>query len=96
MAKIGAYNTEQYLLEPLLLHHSDQDYYSIPAWNADLSKRINAIGGHARDMTYPANTHSLLVSKHEWFSPRGTTQGFTDMLQLDIKMQNQFRETQIQ
>ena len=89
MADIGAYNAEQYLLEPLLLHHSDQDYYSIPAWNTDLSKKVNAIGGYALDLTYPGNTHSLLVSKHEWFSPRGTTEGFLGMLRRDLELQQQ-------
>jgi dienelactone hydrolase len=87
MYKIGAYNSEQYLSEPLLLHHSNQDYYSIPAWNADLSARINAIGGNGKDFLYPGNTHSLLVSKHGWFSPAGTIEGFEIMVQRDLDLQ---------
>ncbi|MCP4047841.1 MAG: alpha/beta hydrolase [Gammaproteobacteria bacterium] len=86
MRDIGAYNFEQYLTEPLLFHHSDQDYYSIPQWNADLSKRINASGGNSRDYIYTGNTHSLLVSKHEWFSKQGTTAGFNKMIAHDLEM----------
>jgi dienelactone hydrolase len=86
MYKISAYNFESYLTEPLLLHHSDQDYYSIPAWNADLSARINAGGGHSLDFNYPGNTHSLLVSQHEWFSKKGTREGFEKMLSRDLSM----------
>jgi len=86
MYYIGAYNSEQYLSEPLLFHHSDQDYYSIPAWNSDLSERINASGGHGQDFAYPGNTHSLLVSNHKWFSKSGTTEGFTTMVQRDLDL----------
>ena len=64
MNEIGAFGFEQYLTEPVHFHHSDQDYYSIPAWNADLSSRINLQGGLARDFTYPKNTHSLQRSDH--------------------------------
>jgi hypothetical protein len=87
MRDIGAYNSELYLTEPLLLHHSDQDYYSPPSWNADLSARINAAGGHAVDHTYTGNTHSLLVSEHEWFSGPDTIAGFELMLERDLKLQ---------
>jgi dienelactone hydrolase len=87
MREIGAYYREQYLTEPLLLHHSDQDYYSPPSWNADLSARINAAGGHAVDHTYTGNTHSLLVSEHGWFSKPGTVAGFDLMIEHDLEMQ---------
>jgi hypothetical protein len=86
MYKISAYNYEQYLTEPILFHHSDQDYYSIPAWNSDLSRRINANGGSSLDFTYTGNTHSLLISKHEWFSPKGTEEGFKAMLLHDLSL----------
>lgn len=86
MREISAFNFEQYLTEPLLLHHSDQDYYSIPQWNADLSKRINASGGSSYDFLYTGNTHSLLVSKHEWFSKPGTVAGFDKMVTSDLEM----------
>jgi len=84
MYAIGAYNSEQYLTEPLLLHHSDQDYYSIPDWNTDLSARINASGGNSRDYNYTGNTHSLLVSQHEWFNKEGAVEGFGTMIERDI------------
>jgi dienelactone hydrolase len=86
MYKISAYNYEQYLTEPIFFHHSDQDYYSIPSWNSDLSGRINANGGSSLDFTYIGNTHSLLISKHEWFSPRETTEGFKAMLLQDLNL----------
>jgi hypothetical protein len=84
MREIGAYYKAHYLTEPLVLHHSDQDYYSPPSWNADLANRINAAGGHAVDHTYAGNTHSLLVSEHEWFSPEGTIAGFDLMIERDL------------
>ncbi len=87
MFKVSAYNYPQYLTEPILFHHSDQDYYSIPEWNADLSARINAIGGFSHDFNYPGNTHSLLVSQHEWFSKEGTIEGFGEMIKRDLDLQ---------
>ena len=86
MHKISAFNFEQYLTEPLLFHHSDQDYYSIPQWNADLSARINANGGNSYDYLYAGNTHSLTISEHDWFSPPGTTAGFDKMIKRDLEM----------
>lgn len=86
MRRISAYNYEQYLTEPLLFHHSDQDYYSIPEWNSELSARINANGGNSHDFTYPGNTHSLLISKYAWFSRKGTREGFKSMISHDLSM----------
>lgn len=86
MYNISAYNFEQYLTEPILFHHSDQDYYSIPEWNAGLSAKINDSGGQSSDFTYPGNTHSLLVSQHEWFSKPGTKEGFQSMLIHDLNL----------
>jgi dipeptidyl aminopeptidase/acylaminoacyl peptidase len=86
MEKIGGFNFEQFLTEPLLLHHSDRDYYSPPTWNEDLVRRINNHGGNARDFVYRGNTHGLRVSKHAWFSPTGTIEGFDLMLARDIAL----------
>lgn len=86
MYKVSAYNYEQYLTEPILFHHSDQDYYSIPEWNAELSARINSRGGNSRDYTYSGNTHSLLISKHEWFSGKSSNEGFKTMLIHDLEL----------
>jgi dienelactone hydrolase len=83
MARIGGYGWPEYLTEPVLLHHSDQDYYALPRWNAGLAQQINEAGGTAWDFTYPANTHSLLVSEHDWFSPPGTEAGFDLMIARD-------------
>ena len=88
MFRISAYNYAQYLTEPLLFHHSDRDYYSIPEWNAELSARINAIGGSSVDYIYPGNTHSLTVSKHEWFSKEGTAEGLNLMIMRDLELTN--------
>jgi dienelactone hydrolase len=86
MQAIDAYRHEEFLSEPLHLHHSDQDYYSIPRWNADLAARINSAGGHAADYLYPRNTHSLLVSDHRWFSPGETVAGLPYMIQRDLAL----------
>lgn len=88
MYRISAYNYEKFLTEPILFHHSDQDYYSIPEWNAELSARINAAGGSSVDYTYPGNTHSLSVSEHEWFSKKGTIEGLGTMIKRDLDLVN--------
>ena len=88
MYRISAYNYEKYLTEPIFFHHSDQDYYSIPEWNAELSARINAAGGNSVDYNYPGNTHSLTVSKHEWFSKKGTIEGLGTMIKRDLDLLN--------
>ena len=74
-AKLGGFHYANYIDAPLSLHISDRDYYSLPAWNHDLAKRINQSGGNARVYLYTGNTHSLRVSKYEWFSPQGTEPG---------------------
>ena len=86
MQAIDAYRHEEFLSEPLHLHHSDQDYYSIPRWNADLAARINGAGGHAADFQYPRNTHSLLVSEHHWFSPGEVVAGLPYMIERDLAL----------
>jgi pimeloyl-ACP methyl ester carboxylesterase len=83
MQKIGGFAYPQYLTEPLLLHHSDQDYYSIPAWNADLSDRINQAGGQSWDFTYKGNNHSLGVSQYDWFSNGDVKAGLSTMVDRD-------------
>ncbi len=86
MERVGGYAFEELLSEPLLLHHSNQDYYSIPRWNADLAERINRVGGKAFDFTYHGNTHWLLLSRHEWFSGPDTVEGFDIMIARDIAL----------
>jgi len=83
MQAIDAYAHAEWLSEPLHLHHSDQDYYSISRWNADLAARIRAAGGQAADYLYPRNTHSLLVSPYRWFSPGETVAGLPFMIHRD-------------
>jgi dienelactone hydrolase len=86
MREIGGFHFSQFLTEPLLLHHSDQDYYSIPRWNANLSERVNAKGGRAVDFTYTGNNHSLLASKYAWFNQGEALAGFETMLARDLAM----------
>jgi hypothetical protein len=88
MNRISAYNYEEFLTEPIHFHHSDQDYYSIPEWNAGLSARINNAGGNSVDYNYPGNTHSLTVSKHQWFSKKGTIEGLGTMIKRDLDLLN--------
>lgn len=86
MSRIGGFAYEQFLTEPLQLHHSDQDYYSIPRWNEDLSRRINLAGGNSRDFIYPANSHSLQISPYKWFSKGEIVEGLGYMLERDSKL----------
>ena len=83
MQKIGGFAYAEFLTEPLLLHHSDQDYYSIPAWNSDLAERINRAGGKSWNFTYKGNNHSLGVSKYDWFTQGTVTSGLNTMVERD-------------
>ncbi|WP_171022270.1 alpha/beta hydrolase family protein [Thalassotalea litorea] len=80
----SAFHYPQYLQEPLVLHYSDQDYYSPPKWNKALADSVNGKGGDAKLLEYSGNTHSLQVSKYPWFSPPGTVAGLDQMLEHDI------------
>ncbi len=86
MARIGGFGYPQYLREPLILHVSDQDYYSIPAWNEDLVRRIEKAGGQGAVFVYPGNTHGLRKSEHQWFSAAGVVPGFDYMLRRDVAL----------
>jgi len=86
MADIGAFHLEEYLSEPLLLQHSDRDFYTLPAWNADLCARVNKIGGACHDFEYPQNTHALRLSSRSWFSDSDARPGFTYAIQRDIAL----------
>ena len=86
MQGIGGWNYEKYLSEALHFHHSDQDYYSPSRWNAKLSSRINAAGGHSVDYVYPRNNHSLLISQYDWFSDGEVIEGIGYMLERDLAL----------
>lgn len=86
MRQVDAFDKEQFLTEPLALHHSDRDFYSFPEWNADLCKRANVAGGRCFDFSYPGNTHSLRVSEHGWFSPPNSVAAFPYVIQRDIAL----------
>lgn len=84
MRAIGGFFATDFLSEPLALHTSDRDYYSIPGWNEDLAARINSAGGKATAYIYHGNTHSLVRSQHPWFSPPGTIDGFPTAIKRDL------------
>mgnify|MGYP001825706122 FL=1 len=84
--KLGGFHYAQYIGAPLSLHISDRDYYSLPAWNHDLAQRVNKAGGKARVYVYPGNTHSLKVSKYDWFSPEDTEPGAPLATTRDIQL----------
>ena len=86
LERIGGYHAAHYLSEPINLHHSDRDFYSPPAWNANLATRVNVAGGRVRDFIYPGTTHSLSVSSEAWFSPAGTVEAWETMLARDIAL----------
>ena len=84
MLAIGGFDKVEFLTEPLVLHCSDRDYYSMPSWNQDLAKRINQQGGKAKTFIYNGNTHGLKRSQYSWFSPDDTADGFPQALARDI------------
>jgi pimeloyl-ACP methyl ester carboxylesterase len=85
MAKIDAFYMAKFLSEPLVLQHSDRDFYSLSKWNAELCERINNHGGACQDFEYAGNTHSLGVSENSWFSGKDATPGFEIALKRDIE-----------
>ena len=84
MLAIGGFDAVEFLTEPLVLHCSDRDYYSMPSWNLDLAKRITQRGGNAKAFIYNGNTHGLKRSRYSWFSPDDTTDGFPQAMERDI------------
>ncbi len=86
MADVGAFDRARFLTEPLALHHSDRDFYSLPAWNADLCRRVNDVGGACTDYGYAGNTHNLAVSEHDWFADGTVTPGFDTAIARDLDM----------
>lgn len=89
--KLDAFNYPHYLTEKLVLHHSDRDYYSPNKWNRALTDKVNKAGGKATDFTYTGNTHSLKVSKNNWFSPPNSQPGFNLMMQRNIALFKQVK-----
>lgn len=85
MAAIGGFNRPQYLIEPMLLHYSDQDFYSPPDWNLELCRKANASGGNCAAFLYEDNSHLMRASEYEWFSPRGTKDSYRTILARDIR-----------
>ena len=84
MLKIGGFHVPAYLSEPLNLHYSDRDYYSLPVWNERLCEKTNAIGGQCQAFEYAGNTHSLGLSEHDWFSPPGAIAGYKTFIKRDL------------
>ena len=91
LARIDAFSQPQFLKEPVLLHHSDRDYYSLPAWNERLCQRINETGGDCASFIYAQNTHLLGVSEHRWFSDASAVPGFDQAMARDIALFEQTR-----
>ncbi|MEP6391671.1 MAG: hypothetical protein ABJ056_17270 [Halioglobus sp.] len=86
MPLIGGYNFAHWIRTPLALHMSDRDYYSMPDWNYSLATRINASGGNAKVRQYKGVTHSLGVSKHQWFSEPGTKSAVPRAIERDVHL----------
>jgi len=86
MAKIGGFHATSYLSEPVVLQHSDRDFYTFPEWNTDLCTRINDSGGQCHDFEYTGNTHALRISTREWFSGPHAIAGFDTALTRDIAL----------
>ncbi len=84
MAALGAFRAERYLKEPLILHYSDQDMYSLPAWNEGLCGRINKDGGACQPFLYPKNNHLMRKSEHRWFSDEATVESYDYIESRDI------------
>lgn len=86
MSAIGGYDRPQYLSEPLLLHYSDQDFYSPPDWNLELCRKVNALEGNCAAFLYSGNSHLMRASDYEWFSPPGTKDSYRTILARDIRL----------
>lgn len=80
-SKIGGFNFAPFLTEAIELHVPDKDHYSQLSWNKDLCDRINNAGGECNLIIYPDNNHSLRASPYEWFSPKGTPDGYPIMIE---------------
>ena len=89
MPRIGGYLESAYINQPLNLHFSDQDYYSLPEWNRSLAACVNQRGGSVQTFLYPATNHSLRASKHRWYSPPGTLDGVGQAIARDIQLFSQ-------
>lgn len=83
MTAIGAFDAPQYVSEPLNLHFSDRDFYSVPEVNVEFCARVNGAGGKCHAFEYFGNTHELSVAGEDWFSPEGTVAGFPVMTARD-------------
>jgi dienelactone hydrolase len=86
MSRIGGFEVPQYLTEPLNLHFSDHDFYSLPVWNEELCARVLKSGGACHAFPYSGNSHSMKVSGHEWFSPAGTVSGYEYIIDRDLAL----------
>ena len=86
MTALDAFSFPHYLLEPIALHHSNQDYYSPSHWNKKLAEQISLHGGQVFDYEYKYTTHNLTPSKYLWFSPKGTESGITRMMKRTIAL----------
>ncbi|MCR9225620.1 MAG: hypothetical protein NXH70_16245 [Hyphomonas sp.] len=84
LRQVGGADAAALLTEPLNLHFSDRDYYSLPTWNYELCERANAEGGACRTFEYFGNTHSLGISEHAWFSPPETREGHSQFIEHDL------------
>ena len=85
MESVGGFNRPKLLTEPLLLHYSDQDFYSPPDWNLKLCRKVNASGGNCTALLYENNSHLMRASEYEWFSPPGTKDSYRTILARDIR-----------
>lgn len=97
-AAMSAFNYPEYFVgEKLILNHSDEDMYSMAAWNADLTRRITAKGGYCINFVYPANTHELNASDNAWYNHNGkyTVSGRPYAIKRDIALFDGSDPTQI-
>ncbi len=84
----SAINYPQYITEPIALHYSDRDYYSPSHWNEELANRIKKHNGVVKLNEYRGNTHSLTLSKHQWFSGQHSLIGIDEMIKRDSRWFN--------
>ena len=82
--RIGGEANPDAIRVPLILHHSDHDFYSPPQWNHDLCARLRQNKTGCVDELYPGNTHELGLSAAVWFTPVGSEPGFAAMIERDV------------
>lgn len=84
MGRLGAFRQDKLITAHLSLHFSDRDYFSLPGWNRDLCIRIVQSGGNCTSYEYPGNSHIMRLGIGPWFSPEGSREAYSLIVERDL------------